>query len=315
LECVFVTLVLTVNGPETSWLLADRRLSYKGRSPKDDARKIMFLETTDGVAILGYAGLGATALGTEPADWMSAVLRGRNLPLEQSLGAIADAMKKQFPPHMVRMPVPSHDVIATAFQGKEPRLYTIGLALSPDRKSSAFRYTRLVVDASIARPRTQPVALGGSGGLYLARNTKKWMRSLLRMVKANDRGQLSSLAVADHLAKLNNEVHLGINDKSVGPRCIVAWRHRKGGVHNTGGAQQSFTGTTRDTSSPSIPTISHGMDVAAICTAIGKVMMPVMFKRLEALQAGKPLPEEPNNQAEINAELALLPETPDENLR
>ena len=70
-----MTLVLTVNGPETIWLLADRRLSYEGRSPKDDARKVMFLETTDGVAILGYAGLGATARGTEPADWMSAVLR------------------------------------------------------------------------------------------------------------------------------------------------------------------------------------------------------------------------------------------------
>jgi len=76
-----VTLVATVNGPETIWLLADRRLTFKSRPPKDDARKVMFLETTDAVAILGYAGLGATALGAEPADWMSAVLRGRNLPL------------------------------------------------------------------------------------------------------------------------------------------------------------------------------------------------------------------------------------------
>jgi hypothetical protein len=50
----------------------------------------MFLETTDDVAILGYAGLGATALGTKPADWMSAVLRGRNLPLEKSLEVLAE---------------------------------------------------------------------------------------------------------------------------------------------------------------------------------------------------------------------------------
>lgn len=90
----FVTLVLTVNSRESIWLLADRRLSFKARMPRDDARKVMFLETTDGVAILGYAGLGATALGTEPADWMSAVLRGRNLPLEQCLGALAEAMKR-----------------------------------------------------------------------------------------------------------------------------------------------------------------------------------------------------------------------------
>jgi hypothetical protein len=87
-----MTLVVTVNGREPIWLLADRRLSYKGRPPKEDGRKVMFLETTDGVATLGYAGLGATALGTEPADWMSAVLRGRNLPLEQSLGILAEAI-------------------------------------------------------------------------------------------------------------------------------------------------------------------------------------------------------------------------------
>jgi len=50
---IFVTLILTVNGPETIWLLADRRVSYVGRPPKDDARKVMFLETNDGVAIVG----------------------------------------------------------------------------------------------------------------------------------------------------------------------------------------------------------------------------------------------------------------------
>lgn len=73
-----MTLIMAVTGPESIWLLADRRLSYADHSPKDDARKVMFLESTDGAAILGYAGLGATARGTEPADWMSAVLRGRN---------------------------------------------------------------------------------------------------------------------------------------------------------------------------------------------------------------------------------------------
>jgi len=97
-----MTLVVTVNGPEAIWLLADRRLNRRlsGRSGpiKDDARKLMFLETDDGVAILGYAGLGATALGTEPADWMSAVLRGRRLSVEASLSVLAEAVKRQLPP-------------------------------------------------------------------------------------------------------------------------------------------------------------------------------------------------------------------------
>jgi hypothetical protein len=59
-----VTLVLTVNGFDSIWLPADRRISYKDHAPKDDAGKVMFLDTTDGVAILGYAGLGATTLGS-----------------------------------------------------------------------------------------------------------------------------------------------------------------------------------------------------------------------------------------------------------
>jgi hypothetical protein len=63
----------------------------------------MFLETRDGVAILAYAGLGATATGVEPADWMSAVLRGRNWLLEPALAAVADALKREFPRHLVQL--------------------------------------------------------------------------------------------------------------------------------------------------------------------------------------------------------------------
>src|SRR6476646_4016573 len=128
-----MTLVLAVNTPETIWLLADRRLSAPGRPPRDDARKVMELGATDGLALLGYAGLGATALGTEPGDWMVNVLRGRNLPLEQSLAVLADAIKAKFPSHLmkVRGAPPVHNVVATTFIGDEVRLYTIDLAVSP----------------------------------------------------------------------------------------------------------------------------------------------------------------------------------------
>jgi hypothetical protein len=98
-----MTLVVAATTRESIWLAADRRLSYPGRVFKDDARKAMILETDDGVAILGYAGLGETVLGTEPADWMSAVLRGRRLSLEHSLQVLADACLKQIPQHVVRL--------------------------------------------------------------------------------------------------------------------------------------------------------------------------------------------------------------------
>ena len=48
-----MTLVLTAKGSNSIWLLADRRLSSKVNDQvkvvKDDARKVMFLETNDGV--------------------------------------------------------------------------------------------------------------------------------------------------------------------------------------------------------------------------------------------------------------------------
>lgn len=306
-----MTLVVTVNGYESIWLLADRRLSSTARAPRDDARKMMFLETLDGVAILGYAGLGATASGTEPADWMSAVLRGRNLPLEHSLHVLAEAMKKQFPRHMVTMPVdggPAHNVIVTAFLGNEPMFYTIDLEFAPDRKSYRFRYTRHVVGKPIHAAKTPRLGIGGSGAPYLVRD-KKWIRTLLRSVRAYDRRQVSPRVVTDHLASLNYEVHLGVSDRSVGPRCIVAWRNRKEGIHKGGGGHQFYTGTTQDTHSPSLPTIGNGMDIRAL----GGVIMSDLTKRLNGVRAGEP-PRQMDEE-EFKAKLARLPDKPDENLR
>jgi hypothetical protein len=303
-----MTLILTINGPETIWMLADRRLSVKGRPVKDDARKMMFLETTDGVAILGYAGLGATSLGNEPADWMSAVLRTRNLPLEQCLGTIADAMKREFPRHMARIPgTPAHNVIVPAFVGEELKLYTIDLAFAPDRRSYQFRYTRHVVgDVVSARSRTPRLALSGSGAAYLVRENKRWLRGLLRVVRAHDRGQMPPVTVGDHLANLNSETHQ--HDNSVGPRCVVAWRHRKGGAHRGGGGHQFYTGTTRDASSPSLPTIGTGIDIRALASA----MVPIFTKMFDATRSGQP-PK--MSEDEINTALARLPDKPDEKLR
>jgi hypothetical protein len=306
-----VTLVLTVNGPESIWLLADRRLSSGGRPMRDDARKVMLLETIDGTAILGYAGVGATALGTEPGDWMSGVLRGRNLPLEQSLLVLTEAIKKQLPRHMRSMPKDegrAHHVFVTAFVGKEPRFYTIDLIISGDRESHAFRCARQI--AGKPELGTPPrVGIAGTGQLYLLARKKQWMRSLLCVVRAHDRGHISPFAVADHLASLNHQVHLGISDKSVGPRCVVAWRYPKEGVHKWSGSSLFYTGKTRDPSLSGLPIIGCGLDVRAL----SDLMMPRAIKRSKAMQAGQPF-NEPTLD-ELNAELACLPDKPDENLR
>lgn len=305
-----MTLVLTVNGPETVWLLADRRVTYPKRPPKDDARKLMFLETTDGVTILGYTGLGATPMGTEPADWMSYVLRGRNLPLEKSLGVLAEAMKKQIPRQLIQLSGPgrpSHSIVATAFVDNEARLYTIDMVMSKDKTRYRFRYTRHIAGDNSTNMRTPRTSLGGSGSFYLIKH-KKWLRPLLQLARASDQLELSPLKVADHLADINHEVHLNTLDGSVGPRCIVAWRHRKNGVHKGGGAHQFYSGKSRENPDAAIPTISTGTDLNAVIAAI----MPFAKKDLKALMDGKPT--EPFDKDGINEALSRLPDKPDEEL-
>jgi hypothetical protein len=316
-----MTLIVTVNGPETIWLCADRRLSYVGRRPRDDARKLMILETTDGAALLGYAGLGATALvETEPSDWMSAALRGRNLPLELSLAVLTEAMNKELPRHMARLPVdggPAHYMLAPAFVNGELRLYSIDLAFSPDRSNWSLRFARhqwQVGEPERAIMRTQQIGIAGSGAPYLLTD-RGWLRPLLRLVRASDRKKVHAHSVADYLATLNHSIHLKDaalrrpRDASVGPSCIVSWRHRRGGVHKEGGGHSFYTGTTRDPSSPTVPMIANGMDVAALAGAL----MPVIMKSAEKLRTGGSFADLTTDR--LRAAMAHLPTDPDERLR
>jgi len=308
-----VTLIVTVNGPDTIWLLADRRLSARGRRPNENGRKLMFLETTDGVAILGYAGLGATTGGTEPADWMSAVLRGRNMPLEQSLSVLAGALQRQFPRHLLRLAGPNppvHNILIPAFVGASAHLYSIDMVFAHDRKSYKFRYTRHVVGGVGAKAgRTPRIGLAGSGLTQLM-GKRQWARELLRLVRACDMQKISHNVVADHFATINHQVHLGATDGSVGPRCIVAWRNRKDGPHKGGGGQRYYTSKTLDRDAPALPSISNGMDVRALVNAIWPHMMASMPKPGESKGS---LPELDVNA--LNAALAKLPEAPDETLK
>ena len=142
-----MTLVVAATSKKSIWLMTDRRLYYHGRKPKDDARKVLVLNSTDGLALLGYAGLGATAMGTEPSDWMAQVLRGRKLPLEQSLSVLAGAVQARLPRHLDSLAgvgAPAHNIIVSAFHNGEPKLYTIDLLRPRGSNAYAFRYTRIV---------------------------------------------------------------------------------------------------------------------------------------------------------------------------
>jgi hypothetical protein len=305
-----MTLVLTVLGTESIFTVADRRLTNRGRIVGEDARKIMNLETTNGAAILAYAGLGSTKNGTEPSDWMSAVLRGRNWPLEQALNALAEAFQREMPTHLAYLPVnggPSHNVLISAFVDNEPRLYSIDMALSADRKQKLFRYTRWSVPMP---PRTPRFGLAGSGAVCL-QNDRPWQRLMLTLVKEYERQRISALAVADALAAINYRVsNSSLTNGTVGPKCIVAWKTRKDGVYKGGGGHQCYTATVRDKDLPGLPTIGTGMDMRALCD----LMMGHFLKGI----AGRSIGEIKGELIDINAlraDVAKLPSMPDETLR
>jgi hypothetical protein len=313
-----VTFVLSVHGRDTLWMVVDRRLSYEPpRKPIEHATKILSLETTDGVGLLGYAGLGTTAHRTEPSAWMSAVLRGRGeLRFEQALLALSDAANRELPRHLEQLPRPTHThasahfIVVPAFVNDVgARLYGVDNVL--DTRTDQLYY-RCVSHQRKLEPGAPSIklAIAGTGGDYLAPRRGRWARPLRRLIKAHDRGSVSDHEVADHLARLNLEVHQGVPDGSVGPRCIVAWRRRPDGRHGAGGGHLSFTGVTRDTESGAIPTIATGVDIRSHANAL--------LKHLTS--GGRTGFGGPGLERQLNPEvlaelLDTLPSEPDERLR
>ncbi|TDW19447.1 hypothetical protein [Kribbella kalugense] len=307
-----MTLVLTARGRDTLWLVVDRRLSFGGsRPPIDDAMKVMDLDTLDGRGLLAYAGLGATARGTQPSAWMSAVLRGRGgLMLEQALDILSDAATRELPRHLVRTPAGAHTILIPAFvQGVGARLYAIDNIVDPKTKEHRYRYTRHERPGVVRGSRAPSVVVAGTGGVYLQSRGEAWVRSLFHLINAHDQGKVSDLLVADQLAALSYEAHHAVRDGSVGPRCIVVWRRRPDARPGPGGGHQAYTGLGRDANSEGIPTISNGFDVSAITG--------IMMKQILDQFAGGSSPQVALDldTDELNRLLGELPEGPDEKLR
>jgi hypothetical protein len=225
---------------------------------------------------------------------------------------LAEALKRELPPHLAGLPHRagfSHNVLISGFVNDEPRLYSIDLAVSPaDRKRMAFRDTRWIVSTEGAPPRTPTIGLAGSGALILDKE-KLWRRHVRRLVKYYDRQRITAQTVADALAAINHRVSLSLTDGTVGPKCIVAWRNRKAGVHKSGGGHQNYTGAARDEYSPSLPSIGNGRDTHALV----EVLWTHALKLLEARRTGNAGPE--LDTAALNAAVARIPDTPDEKLR
>ena len=311
-----MTLVFSVHSRDSLWVVVDRRLSYGGRrTPVDDAVKIMDLQTTDGHGVLAYAGIGATPRGTQPSEWMSAVLRGRGgMTFEQTLGVLANAATRELPKYLVSLPGGSHSIVIPAFvRGIGSRLYTIDNVVHPKTRQHWYRYTSHQRTADPGSP-SKRIAAAGTGGAYIYQNRDRaWQRELLSLVNQHDRGKVSDQFIADRLAQLNYETHEALEasgDRTVGSRSIVVWRRRPDARPGTpGGGHQFYTGVDRDPDCPTIPTIGNGMDVQAIAGIFMK-----QFQRRIADHGFAPTALN-FDKDELTQMLAGIPDQPDEKLR
>src|SRR5680860_1599756 len=175
------------------------------------------------------------------------------------------------------------------------------------------------LDTSIATPagwpvRTppwvRPIVATGTGALHLQRK-QGWERAVLRIVTANDRGQVADSFVARNLAELNYRVSREITDGTVGPRSVVVWRRRRGsriGLR-AGGGHKFFDGTAPEKNNPGIPTVTNGMDLLAIVSEL----MSMSQGDIQAWQGRGPVPE--LDMEELEQRIAKHPTDPDEQLR
>jgi hypothetical protein len=271
----------------------------------------MDLETIDGKAVLAYAGLGMTAAGTQPSEWMAATLRGRGgLDLEPSLGLLADVALREMPKHLTE--IGSHMILAPALlKSGGPRMFSIAVGVDVHTREPRREFLRWERQTD-SGPVAEQLKVTGTGGVYLQANASEWVRPLLRLIKANEHGRASDLAVADFLARLNHQAHSALTDGTVGPNCVVVWRRGDRPRNRRGGAHQWYEGRDRSTDEglrASIPTIGNGMDVQAV---VG-VLTDLFFSGGRGLDGFQRIAENfPVD--EVNERLRQLPGDPDERL-
>lgn len=263
-----MTLIMALHGAKSVWLCTDRRLTYP-TNIRDDGCKVLSISGTDGVALLGYSGLGDSLAKTQPSDWMNDVLKDQHgLTVAQQLGLIADATKLHMPAQLALMNgTQFHAALASAIVNGEPCLYAMSIELRGIGLPPNFVFNRYCPP-----PR---FAFAGSGADYL-NDENKWTRDILRIVGRVESGHVNPLAVADRLAAMNETV--ASKDLFVSEECIVAW-------HHNGGCHQLYNGAKRGAQEPFfLPIMSNGVDGRDLA----KLMMPLGLQQFATLKAGQP---------------------------
>lgn len=311
-----MTLILSVQTPRSIWLLADRRLSAPGKVPVDNAIKIAVLQAADGVALVGYAGLGSTAIGTQPSDWIINVLTGRHYPIEVSLRTVAKCVGEEFSRHLEAgdgLRPSAHNFLAPSIVYDTIRLYSIDFTSFKQKSQLGFRLHQKECPSACS-PVAVPFGICGSGTAALLKNMK-WKRPLLRAIKAYESGKISENPVTALLAEICMLAHENTADGSVGPRCIVAWRNKLESPRRGGGGHVFYNGYERMTELPALPTILNGKDMRAFNKLVWQEYLKPQIEHMNREEKREEVGKFSVNRNRMNQLLSELPNKPDEKLR
>ena len=295
-----MTFVVAATGQSSIWLLTDTRLTHADGTFEDTAIKQFLLETTDGTAYFGYTGLGMTFAGNEPSQWMSNVLRGLNLPLEQSLSVLTNAIQKQIPRHMEGTEIP-HVVVAPALVMGQPRMYVIQLARRNEGAEYECQFRRILRDESDESLGPPRLVFAGSGVRSIPFGDS-WKQELLNMILQFELGEIDPERIEQFLAEIN--LNVSKKDATVAPQSLINWRIDRQTRCN---GNAFFNGTNRETVPRSIPTVNQGMDVSALL----RIVTPQLIEVVEALRIGEA--KEIDRKA-LDAQLRSQTWTPDDHL-
>lgn len=217
-------------------------------------------------------------------------MRGPDLPLSESLVALAQAMERNLPPHLDGS-LPRHHLAVASVLGSSTVLSSI------DLRRNGASYTATIGKPDKRIPGQPPIIkFRGSGERFVSSEQRV---SINKVVRAYDKGKSSDQDVMQVLADTNEAV--AAVEPTVSVSCIITSRLKSGGgsVHFHGLPQRE---------DEHVPSIGHGTDWG---TFIG-MLAPEMFKQGKGL-LGKGPAYEPDID-EIVDRFNRLPDGPDETL-
>lgn len=227
-----------------------------GAIASTDARKIVGIDSTDGLALVSYAGLGMIS-GLDPSDWVTSVCQGVQTDLRGYMMCLAEAMKEVDP--VERSAAPGHLFVAAGVVDGQPVLYSL-VAGSAGRLS--LRY--------FERPNTFMIA--GAGRASLQNTDDKLtdeaheLRDWIRKVETED---AHPREVTDRLAKW--DAATSRETENAGSRAIVAYRLVGDGEVAPG--RCFYDGATLEPPDSKIPQMTRGVDVNQIFDLMKKQAM------------------------------------------